>query len=205
MLIKALMLPMEDLVTVGPEDSIETALNKILEKNFLSIPVVDGREFIGVISKERIFSEFFQECMNKEVFLAKKVKEFTRRDIPSLKPQDEIEKAAHTLELYGVPFVAIVNDDGNFEGIITHFTIFREFAEILGLNRGKRLAVIAYDIPGQIAKLTDIINRYGGDIISFVVIDPKVKTDVKEVVVRLRSENYMQIVEAVKESGFRIQ
>lgn len=205
MLIKALMLPSEDLVTVGPEDSIEVALNKILERNFLSIPVVDGKKFVGVVSKEKIFSEFFQDCMDKEVFLARKVKEFVRRDIPSLKTHDEIEKASHTLDIYGVPFVAIVNDNEEFEGIITHYTIFREFAEILGLNRGKRLAVIAYDIPGQIAKLTDIINRYNGDIISFVVIDPKVKTDVKEVVVRLRSENYMHIVEAVKDAGFRIQ
>lgn len=205
MLIKALMLSNEDLITVGPEDSVEIALNKILEKNFLSIPVVEGKNFLGVIAKERIFSDYFQDTINKEEFLAKKVKDFLRRDIPTLRPQDEIEKASHTLEVYGVPFVAVVNDEGNFEGIITHYTIFREFADILGLNRGKRLAVIAYDIPGQIAKLTDIINRCGGDIISFVVIDPKVKTDVREVVVRLRAENYMQIVDAVKDAGFRIQ
>jgi len=74
----------------------------------------------------------------------------------------------------------------------------------LGLNKGKRLSVIAYDIKGQISKLSKLISEVGGDIISFAVIDPKVKTDVKEIVVRVKADNFDAVVEKVKEAGFRL-
>jgi acetoin utilization protein AcuB len=206
MLIRALMLQSDELLTVTPEESLRETLRKINEKNFLSIPVSENGKFHGVISKERIYSEYFEVGGDKNAYLDDtKVKDLLRSDIPVLKPSDEIEKAAYTLEIYGVPFVAIVNDYDDFEGIITHNAIFKEFAEIIGINRGKRLAVIAYDIPGQIARLTEIINRYGGDIISCVVMDPKTKTEVKEIVTRLRADNFIKIVDAVRNAGFRVQ
>lgn len=205
-LVKALMLHKEELITATPEDSLKTALNKINERNFLSIPVVEGKKFAGVISREKIFEEYFEIGGNREDYLNNtKIKKIIRADIPSVKPQDEIEKAAQALINYGVPFVAVINEMDDFEGIITHFTIFKEFLNILGIDRGKRLSVIAYDIPGQIAKLSEIISRHGGDILSFVVLDPKVKTEVKEIVVRIRADNFAEIVEAVSKAGFRVQ
>jgi len=66
MLIKSLLIPREELLTVGPEDVLKTALDKINSRNFLSIPVVDGRKFKGVISKERIFARYFEVGGDKE-------------------------------------------------------------------------------------------------------------------------------------------
>lgn len=206
MLVKALMLHKEELITATPEDSLKTALDRINERSFLSIPVVDGRKFAGVISRERIFEEYFEIGGNREDYLNNtKIRKIIRADIPSIRPQDEIEKAAQALINYGIPFVAVINDIDEFEGIITHYTIFKEFLSILGMDRGKRLSVIAYDIPGQIAKLSEIIARHGGDIISFVVLDPKIKTEVKEIVVRIKADNYSEIVNSVSKAGFRVQ
>lgn len=206
MLIRALMLQREELVTVTPDDNLKTALEKMNEKNFLSIPVVRERKFLGIISKEKIYSEYFETGGNRDEYLeSRKVSEFLRADIPVLNPGDEVEKASHALEIYSVPFIAVVDDMGEFEGIVTHYAIFREFADALGINRGKRLSIIAYDIPGQIAKLSEIITKHGGDIISFVILDPKVKTDVKEIVVRLRADNMIRIIDAIRDAGFRVQ
>jgi acetoin utilization protein AcuB len=206
MLIKALMLSKENLETVSPEDSIELALKKINEKNFLSIPVVNNTKFIGVISKQKVYEEYFEICGDKEEYVkTTKVCELMRCDIPMLKPYDEIEKASYTLEIYGVPFVAVVDDNEEFQGIITHHAIFKEFADIFGINRGKKLSIISYDLPGQIAKLAEVIHRYNGDIISLVILDPKVKTDVKEVVIRVRTDNFVETVDAIRNAGFRVQ
>ena len=205
-LVKALMLQKEELITATPDDSLKIALNKINERNFLSIPVIYGKKFAGVISREKIFEEYFEIGGNREDYLSNtKIKKIIRTDIPSVKPQDEIETAAQALINYGVPFVAVINNVNEFEGIITHFTIFKEFVSILGIDRGKRLSVIEYDIPGQIAKLTEIIARHGGDILSFVVLDPKIKTEVKEIVVRVKANNFAEIVNSVSKAGFRVQ
>jgi len=91
------------------------------------------------------------------------------------------------------------------QGIVTHHGIFHQFTELFGLNKGKRLAVIAYDIPGQISKLSKIITENKGQIISFVVVDPKSITEVKEIVIRLSTDNIDEILEKVKEAGFKIQ
>lgn len=206
MLVKALMLQKDELITATPDDTLKIALDRINERNFLSIPVVEGKKFAGVISREKIFEEYFEIGGNRDEYLNNtKVRKIIRADIPSVRPQDEIEKAAQALINYGVPFVAVINDVDEFEGIITHFTIFKEFLTILGMDRGKRLSVIAYDIPGQIAKLTEIISKNGGDIISFVILDPKIKTEVKEVVARIKTDNYTEIVNAVSKAGFRVQ
>ena len=66
-------------------------------------------------------------------------------------------------------------------------------------------SVIAYDIPGQISKLSRIITENKGQIISFVVVDPKSVTEVKEIVIRLSTDNMDEILKKVKEAGFKIQ
>ncbi|EYE89571.1 hypothetical protein Q428_02030 [Fervidicella metallireducens AeB] len=206
MYVKALMLEAHELITVSPNDTLKDALEKMNLRNFLSIPVIENRKFFGVISREKIYSQFFLCGGEKDEYLKQtKVTELVRGDIPILKPYDDIEKAAHSLEIYDVPFVAIVDDKNEFNGIITHYAIFKAFKEIMGINKGKKLTVIAYDIPGQITKLSEIITRLGGDIISFVVIDPKVKTDVKEISLRIKADNFIEISDALRKAGFRIQ
>jgi len=206
MFVKNSMLPKDKLVTITPKDSIKKAIDIMEENNFLSIPVAEGEKFYGSISKERIYTFYYEKCLDKQCLLTDfTVESIMRSDVPTIHPLDQMEKAAHFLEVKSVSFVAVVDEYGAFKGIVTHHAIFHEFTELFGLNKGRRLSVIAYDIPGQISKLTKIISENNGDVISFVVVDPKSLTDVKEVVIRIRTDNFQGILEKVKESGFKIQ
>ena len=207
MLVRALMLPKSELVIAELDESLKSALKKIEDNDFLSIPVVDGKLFAGVIAKEKIFEEYFKgDYTSKEDYLnTMDVRGIFRNIVPRVSPYDPIERASRVLETFDIPFVAVVNERDEFEGIVTHYAIFHSFGEILGVNEGERIAVTAYDIPGQLAKLTDIITKAGGDIISFTVIDPKAKLDVRLIVVRVRILNYEQLVKKIREAGFKIQ
>jgi acetoin utilization protein AcuB len=206
MLIRALMLPKEELVSVTPDDNLLCAIEKINERNFLSIPVVEGKKFVGVISKAKIYEEYFEIGGDKEKYLKEtRVRALIKTDIPVLNEKEEIEKAAHTLEIYGVPFLAVVDEWNTFLGIITHYALFREFSEILGINRGQRISVFVNDIPGQVAKISDIITKHRSDIISFVVIDPKAMTEIKEISIRVRTDNFVQLVDDIRAAGYRVQ
>lgn len=206
MFVKNLMLPTSQLVTITPKDTIKRALEIIDENNFLSIPVAEGEKFYGSISKDRIYAFYFEKSLDKECLLSDfLVQDVMRTDVPSIHPLDQMEKAAHFLEVKNIAFVAVVDENDAFKGIVTHHAIFHEFTELFGLNKGRRLAVIAYDIPGQVSKLSKIIAENNGDIISFVVVDPKSVTEVKEIVIRIRTENFQGILEKVKEAGFKIQ
>jgi len=206
MFVKNSMLPKDKLITISPKDSIKRALEIIERNNFLSIPVAEDEKFYGSISKERIYAFYYEKCLDKQCLLTDfTVESIMRLDVPTIHPLEQMEKAAHFLEVNNVAFVSVVDEYGAFKGIVTHNAIFHEFTELFGLNKGRRLSVMAYDIPGQVSKLTNIISRNNGDIISFVVVDPKSLTDVKEIVVRIRTDNFQDILEKVKDAGFLIQ
>lgn len=205
MFVKSLMMGKGSLITVSPKDNVRKALDIIKRENLLSVPVVYEDKFYGSISKDKIYEYYFEKCPDKECYLEDFIVEkVMKTDVPEIFPMSQVEEAANYLVTYRTPFIAVVDRDDKFLGILTHKAIFNEFTDVLGLNKGKRLSVIAYDIKGQITKLSKIISEQGGDIISFVVIDPKVKTDVKEIVIRVRANNFDTIVDKVKEAGFRV-
>lgn len=205
MFVKNLMLSKEKLVTVSPEDLIEKALKVIEENNFLSVPVAEGNKFYGSISKNDIYTFFYEKYPDKKSLLSDvKVENVMRKNFPTIHPLEQMEKAAYYLEVKNIAFLPVVDEYENFQGIVTHYAIFHEFTELFGLNKGRRLSVMAHEIPGQISRLSKIITENNGDIISFVVVDPKSITDVKEVVVRLRTDNFDLILEKVKEAGFKV-
>lgn len=207
MLVKALMLPVEKLTIASPDENLKSALQKIEDCDFLSIPVAEGDTFVGAVSKEKIFEEYFKgEYDNKESFLQEtRVRSVFYGIIPRVDPTDPVERASRVLETFGIPFVAVVDEKDKFQGIVTHYAIFHTFGEIFGINEGRRIAVTAFDLPGQLAKLTEIVTRAGGDIISFAVLNPNVKLDVKEIVLRVRALNYDQLISRIREAGFRVE
>ena len=206
MFVNNLMLSREKLITVTPKETVGEAL-EIMDKNgFLSIPVVEGNKFYGTISKERIYTYYYEKSIERKCLLSDfLVENVMRKDIPTLHPFDQVEKAAHYLETKNVSFLGVLDERDEIKGIVTHHAIFHQFTELFGLNKGKRLAVIAYDIPGQISKLSKIITENGGQIISFVVVDPKSLTEVKEIVVRISTDNMDGIIDQVKAAGFKVQ
>lgn len=206
MFVSNLMLSKEKLTTVTPKITIGEALDIMEKNNFLSIPVAEGNKFYGAISKEKIYTYYYEKSIERQCLLSDfLVENVMRTDVPMINPLEQIEKAAHFLETKNIAFVAVVDNNGDFKGIVTHHAIFHQFTELFGLNKGKRLAVIAYDIPGQISKLSKIITENKGDIISFVVVDPKSVTEVKEIVVRLNTDDFDGILSKVKNAGFKVQ
>lgn len=205
MLVRNIMMSKESLTTVTPKTSIGRAL-EIMDKNhFLSIPVVEENKFYGAISKDRIYAFYFEKCQDKQCFLSDfSVEAVMRTDIPSISPLEEVEKAVHILEIKNIAFVAVVDDNGEFKGILTHHAVFEQFTQVFGLNKGKRLAVMAHDVSGQISKLSKILSDNGADIISFVVVDPKSYLEVKEIVIRMRTDDVDGIKKKVEEAGFKI-
>ena len=202
-----LMVSKGELVAVTREDNMETALNLIEKNDFLSIPIVEKNKFHGAISKEMIFEFYYKTSreLGKIISLSDyRVKEAMNVEIPKINYKDLVENAVDLLYLNKTDFVAVLDESDEFRGILTHKAIFKEFTELFGLNKGNRISVTAYDIPGQILKLTRIISENKGDIISCVVEDPKSRLGVKEVVLRISTDDFDNIVEKIEHAGFKL-
>ncbi len=205
MYVKNHMLSKEKLTTVSLHENISSALEKINKGDFLSLPVLDGDEFKGILMKEAIYRYYFNtECMDKDKFLTgTKVEELYNDNYKSIKENELTENASYLLKEVRTPFLPVFNSENKFVGILTHTSIFNAFSEIFGLDNGTRIVVNMFDIPGQLAKLTEIIKKENINILNFAVVDAKV-LDVYRVIIRVDTENVDDLIGKIDKAGFKI-
>lgn len=204
MLVKAIMLTSDKLNVVDSKATLQEALEIMDTNNFLSIPVVDGENFKGIVEKQIIYKYYFSGEVSKDDVLNTKVEELIRKDIPIVSEEEEVEQAVALLEEMNISFVAVVDDLNKFRGILTHRAVFKEFINVLGLSKGEKITVRSHDVPGQLSKLSKIVAEQNGDIMSFVVLDTKSVTQVKEIVMRISNGDVKTIKRKLKDAGFKI-
>ena len=199
------MLPKDKLITVMLKENIDGALKKLTKGNFLSLPVFDGNEFKGFLMKETIFRHYFEtNSIDKEKFLADvKVEDLYNSNYKSINEDELIENASYLLKEWRIPFLPVFDSKDNFVGILTHVSIFNAFSEIFGLDKGTRIVVNMFDIPGQLAKLTEVIRKENVNILNFAAVDAKV-LDVYRVVIRVDTDDVDELIEAIDKAGFKI-
>ena len=95
MRVKAIMMPFSKLACISVENTVEEAMKIIDEQGLLSLPVVDGQQFVGVLSKQFLFEEFFRNYTGtREEFAQRKVMEFMKTRIETIGENTRIEEAA---------------------------------------------------------------------------------------------------------------
>lgn len=204
MLVKSVMTKRENLNLVNSKTLLKNALVIMEDNKFLSIPVVDGNEFKGSVSKSSIYEYYFKNNIGKDDLLNDITVESILEEVPIIYKEEHVEKAVAMLEKMRISFVAVVDEFEEFRGILTHKAVFKEFTNAFGLNKGERIAIRSYDVPGQLSKITKIISHEEGDVLSIVIVDTKALTDVKEVIVRVKNGDMVEIKRKLKEAGFKV-
>lgn len=204
MYVRNYMIPKEKLTTVKSSETIAEAIKKFEEGDFLSLPVVDGDKLIGILHKETIFRTYYEwSCTDKDKFLEKLVSDFNEQRYEKISITSNIEQASYALGKLSIPFLAVFDEQDNFAGILTHKAIFDAFSEVFGINKGKRIVVHIFDMPGQISRLAEIIRDQGINIISMVVVNAKVMGLLK-VILRVEVEDDTNITKVLSEAGLRV-
>ena len=103
----------EEVITLREEDSIDDAIKMMLQGNVGGFPIVsDDSKVIGIVS-ERDFVDLVAN-----VITGKKVADFMRRDVVSVKPDTTVEEAARVMVSNDFRRVPIVHE-GVMIGIVT--------------------------------------------------------------------------------------
>ena len=199
MFVKNHMLNKELLTIVELDESIESALKKMAQGNFLSLPVINDGNLMGLIMKETIYRGYVEAGYEnfQEYITQKKVKELYNSKIHII-----LENASHILGQLRIPFLAVLDSKNQFTGILTHRAIFDAFTDILGANKGSRIVVDMPDIPGQIAKLTTLITEENINIESIVMIDLKRVEKYVRVALKIETDKLDDIINKIKAAGF---
>lgn len=198
------MKPFVDLKCISIDNTIEEALAIIDEHQLLSMPVVDNRKFIGVLSKQHIFETFYREHTGtKEEFRAIKVKEMMRTKLVTISEDRPIEEAATIFLNSKFRFIPVVDKKDELLGIITQQAIFKEYQKLFGDNYNT-VTIYSYDYKGTLAKIAETIAKNDGDIKNIVIINTETM-GLQEFFVRIDAEHFDSVVKALEKKGFDVR
>lgn len=204
MKVSTVMIPIKKLTCINVDNTLREALSLIEDKILLSLPVVDGSKYIGVLSKQHMFETFFkQEQESKEVFLDRKVKELMFAKVQSIAGSIRIEEAAVLFIDSKVRFLAIVDDKGELEGIVTQQAIFKQYQLSFGQQHNS-LVIYTNDYRGMIANITHIIAKNGGDIRNMIMFHTEVM-NLMEIFMRIDAEDFDKVIEALEKNNIDVR
>lgn len=204
MKVKAIMIPFIDLKCISIDNTIGEALDMIDQHNLLSMPVIDKKQFIGVLSKNFVYEQYFREFTGtKEEFLACKVKIMMHTKMITIDENTSIEDAAAIFIASKFRFIPVVTKQEELIGIVTQQAIFKEYQKLFGKDYDS-LTIYSYDYKGTLAKMTETIAKQGGNIKNIVIINTETM-GLQEFFVRVECKDYDAIVKALTKKGFDVR
>ncbi len=204
MRVKAIMMPFSRIACISVDNTVEEAMQIIDEQRLLSLPVVNGREFVGVLSKQYMFEEYFKNFNGtKEEFVSKRVDEFMKTKIDTIGENTRIEEAAAQFITSKVRFIPITNEKNVLLGIVTQQAVFKEYQKMFG-NKHNSMAIYTYDMKGVLGKICELISKEGGDICNMMVIPTEV-LDLVEIFLRVEAPDFERVVRALERRGYDVR
>jgi|SRR5690625_257287 len=156
MLVKNDYVNKETVVTVTENDTMKHALQTLSESGYRCIPVLDDAgKYVGNIYKVHLLKHerdqgSLEESLTELIANEKngKIKETD----PFFKVFSNIKK---------LPFLAVVNDDDDFLGILTNGNVIQVLENAWGVHNGSySLTIGTIEYAGVLTKMLKIVNKY---------------------------------------------
>lgn len=109
-----------ELITLGPNDTLQAAMDLLTTKRIHHLPVVDGKKLVGLITTY----DLFKIDRNKADFGEVRLEEVMTRKLATLEPSDKIGTAAEIFLAHLFHAIPIV-DNGDLAGIVTTHDIMK--------------------------------------------------------------------------------
>lgn len=204
MFVKNIMIPKHSTHTIQQNEPLQAALQKLEEHKIDGLPVLDGNQYAGVITRYTLYENFFHANMSKEDYLQnKRCSDIAIYRDKYLRGQEIFENTL--LELKHFPLLAVVDENNEYKGIVTRFDVLEHFQSAFGTKRsGVRIAFTSIESEGRIARLAEIAHQFQEQIISLVTFDETDKL-VRRIVMKVeKKDNIKKFIKKLEDAGFRI-
>ncbi|MEG1457804.1 MAG: CBS domain-containing protein [Acetivibrio sp.] len=204
MRVKVIMMPFKDLKCISVDNTLGEAMEIIDKNHLLSMPVIEGRKFIGVLSKQHTYECFFQEySCSREEFFTVKVKDLMKSKVETVNMNLRIEEAAALFIASKVRFIPVTDEKGNLEGIITQQAIFKYYQKLFGSDYNT-LTILCHDYKGVFGKICECIAKAGGNIKNIVSVDTEVM-GIQEFFLRIDAEDFGKVVKDLEKNKYDVR
>lgn len=204
MRVKVIMMPLKEVKCISINDTVGEAMKLIDDYRLLSMPVVDGEQFIGVLSKQHTYESYFKEYQcSKEEFEKIPVKELMKSKVDTVSEDMRIDEAAAKFIASKVRFIPVTDSKGKLKGIITQQAVFKYYQKLFGSDYNS-LTVLCHDYKGVFAKICDIIAKAGGNIKNIVNVDTEVM-GIQEFFLRIEADDFAKVVKELEKNKYDVR
>ncbi|MFC6316187.1 cyclic di-AMP binding protein CbpA [Lapidilactobacillus achengensis] len=203
MLIKTLVLKKDQLTTVKENATLEEALQILEDSGFRCVPILDesGRIFRGNIYKMHIYRHKSQggNMQLPVTYLLKNATKTIDIDSPFFKVFFNIKD---------LPYIAVLDENHNFYGILTHAKLLGMLSEAWNLNIGSYvLTIMSTGQQGDLFEMSKIISKYTS-IAGILTLDAKKGTFVRRTLITLpaglKPKTLAEIVDRLERKQYRV-
>ncbi|MGC8658411.1 MAG: CBS and ACT domain-containing protein, partial [Desulfomonilaceae bacterium] len=164
-----------NVVTVNASDSMQHAINMLMENDISMMPVMEEGQLVGVVTdrdlKRASPSDAVMLDIQRILYLLSKLEVgavMSRYPI-TLSFDLTVEEAAEILLKNKISGAPVLDGSGKIVGIITKSDLFRAMISLSGLSRrGVQFGFVLEDRPGSIKEVTDIIRRHEARLVSIL-------------------------------------
>lgn len=155
MLVKNDYVNKKDVVFVKENDSLETVMKTLDDSGYRCIPVLDEAEekYVGNIYKVDVLEyELDHSLVGNLSKLISDQEGFIKEDAPFFKVFSSIKQ---------LPYLAVVNDDMEFLGILTNGNVIQVLENAWGVHNGSYSFTIGtIEYAGALQKMLKVVNKY---------------------------------------------
>ncbi|WP_340371858.1 acetoin utilization AcuB family protein [Peribacillus sp. FSL E2-0218] len=197
----------EDIITLTPADTIQSAVVIMKEKRIRHIPIVDESfQLVGLVS-DRDIRDAAPSIFNTAEYkndLQKPLSSIMKTDLITGHPLDFVEEIGAVFCESNISCLPIVKER-KLVGIITGSDLLQSFVELTGVNQpGSQIEIKIPDKAGTLHDIAHIFKRRNSNILSTLVYPEKDGTDYKILVIRVQTMNPFMVVEDLKQEGYTV-
>ena len=201
-----------DPIVVSSDAPIIEAQKIMRESKIRRLPVVDKGKLVGIVTYRDLIEAAPSDATTLSVhelnyLISKiKVKDIMAKKVITVSPDDTSEYASDLGHKHGVGGLPVLDKNGKLCGIVTETDVFRAYNAILGASEGlQRITMRDVDVQhGTISKISKSVDDAGGTVISIFSI-PQRASDLRMVVLRVKSEKQKAIVGSLKNDGYVVE
>lgn len=186
--------------TVPPLKATESgmkALQWMHEFKVGHLPVVDGDEYLGIISEEDIL-----DLSTPELQLAGHELRMTR---PILYDHQHIYDAIRLVASLNLTIAPVIDENEHFIGVITLQEIIKRMSEMIAINDPGGILVFELNINDySLAKVAHIVESNDAKVISAYVSSIPDNSSMMELTIKVNKENTSSLVQSFERFGYNV-
>ncbi|MGP4075679.1 acetoin utilization AcuB family protein [Halobacillus sp. K22] len=196
-----------EVITLSPEETIETALKLLHENHIRHLPIVDeNNEVIGIVSDRDVRDaspSIFEEDATPDE-LQNPIRTIMTFPVTTVHPLDFVEEVASIFYEQEIACVPVTRNN-ILVGIITEKDMLYTLIQLTGTHvQSSQIEVKVINKPGILPQVMQVFGQRKVNISSVLIYPYKPEPKYKVIVVRIQTMNPLPTIEDLKAEGYDV-